>query len=610
MSRLQRGFAITAACALGAAGLLSVPTAAFAADPAIVINEVDSGPADWVEFYNPTSEAFDISGYEIRDNSDDHRWAFSAGTTIAAGEFLVVEADSIGVVDGAPARFDAPIGIGSADEIRLFTPAGELIDRTGAWEGHANINGDEIAATLARCLDGVGDFALAYATPGAANNCVPPMVAINEVESDGDPDWIELVNPTTEALDVSGMVVKDDDDTHEYAIADGTSIPAHGYLVIDDLDFGIGKDDTVRLFDGDQLVDSTSWGTTHVAATWGRCPDITGSFAATAEATPGAANSCEDEVAGAPWPGSADVRVLDEAPMFLEDSSGLDVQETADGTFLWAVDNGEGRIWKLDASADGAVSPADGWAESKRVRFQKDANTPDAAGPDTEGITVDGAGMVYVASERDNSEKGVNQNKILQVDPNSSASDLIALTEWDLTNLLPAVGANLGIEAVEWVPDAALTGKLFDDEAQAAYDSSVYAEKTDGLFFVAVEDGGGVYAFALSADGSAELVSTIDPGLAGVMALDYDAVLGVLWAVCDDGCGGKSAQITLNGTDAPGIAHFARAAGLPDINNEGFATAPASMSVDGQRPVWWFADGYAAEALRVGTLAGGEAGGA
>ena len=88
------------------------------------------------------------------------------------------------------------------------------------------------------------------------------------------------------------------------------------------------------------------------------------------------------------------------------------------------------------------------------------------------------------------------------------------------------------------------------------------------------------------------------------MGLDYDTVRNTLWAVCDDGCQGRSAEITLNGTAKPGIAHYARPAGMPDINNEGFATAPASLSVDGQRPVWWFADGFASEALRVGTLPG------
>ncbi|WP_102194298.1 lamin tail domain-containing protein [Microbacterium aurantiacum] len=702
----------------------------------IVINEVDSQPADWVEFHNPGSEALDISSYEIRDNSDDHRWQFRADTLIGAGEFLVVEESTIGVVDGAEAAFRDPIGIGSADRIRLYDTTGTLIDDTQMWDGHAAIGGDSIAATLARCPDGVGAFVLAHATPGATNSCVMPDVAINEIESNGDAtdwvevvntgsaavdisawtvmdddptghagdaaplpagtvldpgayfvfdqpaafsfglgngdtvtirdangntvaehayvahaegvwarcadgtgdfadqalstkgmrnacgrpvrineiesdggfpdDWVELANPTAEALDVSGIVVKDDDDAHSYAIPAGTSIAAGGHLVIEreQLGFGLGGGDAVRVFDGDLIVDETTWGEGHPATSWGRCADITGAFAVTAESTKGAANVCAGEIVFSPWPGSAEVRALDNTPTFLEDSSGLDVQETADGAVMWAVDNGEGRIWKLDARADGSVEKADGWSEGKRVRFQKDASDPGAAGPDTEGITVDGDGAVYVASERDNANKGVNQNVVLKVDPDAAAGDLVAQQEWDLTALLPAVGANLGMEAVEWVPDAALAGALFDDSTGAAYDPSDYAGHGGGLFFVAIEDNGHVYAFALGADGGANLVSEIAPGLAGVMALDYDSVRGVLWAVCDDGCQGRSAEITLNGTAQPGLAHFERPAGMPDINNEGFATAPASLSVDSQRPVWWFADGFATEALRTGTLPG------
>ena len=702
----------------------------------IVINEVDSQPADWVEFYNSGDAALDISGYEIRDNSDDHRWQFLPGTQIAAGGFLVVEEGTIGLVDGAETAFRDPIGIGSADRIRLFDAGGAQIDDTLPWEGHAEIDGDSAAATLARCPDGEGAFVLAHPTMGAANSCVMPDVVINEIESngdatdwvevvnsgstavdlsgwtlmDGDPvghaaettplpagtvlepgahfvfdqptdfvfglgngdtvtvrdanlnvvdehvydvhaagvlarcadgsgdfidlavstkgqsnacgnavrinevesdggspgDWVELVNPTASVLDVSGIIVKDDDDTHSYAIPAGTTIGAGGYLVVEgaDLGFGLGGGDTVRLFDDGLLVDSTTWGEGHAATTWGRCPDVTGAFAVTAESTRGAANICAGEIEIAPWPGSAEVRVLDTAPTFLEDSSGLDVQETADGSFLWAVDNGDGRIWKLEAHADGSFSQIPGWESGKRVRFQKDAADPGAAGPDTEGITVDGDGAVYVASERDNSAKGVNRNTVLKVDPEASAGDLVAEQEWDLTALLPDVGANLGMEAVQWVPDSALEGALFDINSGTAYDAADYPGHGGGLFFVAVEDNGHVYAFALAADGQATLVSEIAPGLTGVMALDYDSVLDVLWTVCDDGCQGQSAQITLNGTAQPGLAHFARPAGMPDINNEGFATAPASLSVDGERPVWWFADGFASEALRVGTLPG------
>lgn len=698
------------------------------------INEVDSQPADWVEFHNPGTEALDVSGYEIRDNSDDHRWRFAAGTEIAAGAYLVVDEGTIGLVDGIPTPFRDPIGIGSTDRIRLYDTAGTLIDDTLPWSAHASIDGDTAAATFARCPDGTGDFGLAFATPGAANTCVLPDVAINEIESNGDAtdwievvntgstpvdlsgwsvmdddplghadqttplaegtvvapgerfvfdqnthfvfglgngdtvtlrdadgttvdehvypahadgvlarcpdgtgdfvdapvatrgsanacgtpvrinevesdggspdDWVELVNPTSEALDISGLVLKDDDDAHSSVIPAGTVIPAGGYVVVDRaaLGFGLGDGDRVRLFEGDQLVDEAVWGAGHASPTWGRCPDATGAFAATAESTKGGANVCAGEVSVSPWPGSAEVRVVDDAPMFLEDSSGLDIQETADGAVIWAVDNGEGRIWKLDARADGSVAKADGWETGKRVRFAKDAADPAAAGPDTEGITVDGAGRVYVASERDNNAKGVNQNVVLRVDPDAAAGDLIADREWDLTALLPAVGANLGMEAVQWVPDTALAGLLFDDRAGRPYDPADHPGHGDGLFLVAVEDTGHVYAFALRDDGGATLISEIAPGLPGVMALDYDSVLGAIWAVCDDGCAGRSAQITLDGTATPAIAHFARPAGMPDINNEGFVTAPASLAVDGRRPVWWFADGFTVEALRVGSL--------
>lgn len=700
---------------------------------AVVLNEVDSQPADWVELYNPGDVAFDLTGWELRDNSDDHRWTFLPGTSIAAGGFLVVDEATIGLVDGAQTAFRDPIGIGSVDRIRLFDPTGALSDDTLPWNGHAAIDGDFAAATLGRCPDGIGAFITAHPTPGAANSCVLPDVAINEIESNGDAtdwveivnlgsapvdisgwtvmdddphghagettplpagtmlapgayfvfdqphdfafglgngdtatvrtatgltvdehvytahadgvwgrcpdgtgdfadlavstkglrnacgnpvrinevessaesggDWVELVNPTASALDVSGIVISDDDDAHRHELPAGTTIAAGARLVVDDLGFGLGGADSVRLFEDSVLIDETSWAA-HAAVTWGRCPDATGTFTETAESTPGARNVCAGEIAFSPWPGSAEVRVVDATPTFLEDSSGLDVQETADGVFLWAVDNGEGRIWKLQAQADGSVAKAAGWEAGKRVRFQKDAADAGAAGPDTEGITVDGSGLVYVASERDNSAKGVNQNVVLQVDPEAADGDLVAQREWDLTAALPAVGANLGIEAVEWVSDAALAGALFDVTTGAAYDPATHPGHGDGLFFVAVEDNGHVYAFAFAADGSVTLVSEIAPGLAGVMGLDYDTVRGTLWAVCDDGCQGRSAEIALNGTAQPTVSHYERPADMPDINNEGFVTAPASLSVDGQRPVWWFADGFAAEALRVGTLPG------
>lgn len=633
---------------LGAANNCAVPEQ----PGSVLLNEIDSGPADWIELINPGTGDLDLSGYELRDNSDDHRWFFAGGTTIAAGARLVVEASTAGVdANGTPQTFTAAIGIGGSDSIRLYDDAGTQLD-TYAWAGHPAIDGNEAAASWARCPDATGGFALANGTPGQPNSCVLPAVAVNEVESNGDAtDWVEVVNTGSQPIDLTGWTLIDSDPIGHAGdvtpVAAGTTLAPGAFFVFDGgthFGFGLGGADVASIRNAAGLtVVEYAWAD-HAAVTWARCPDGTGAFGDASVATKGQPNACgggpvdpvDPDVAV--WPGAADVTVIDETQMFEGDSSGLDAQQTADGVVLWAVDNGTGLFWKLDASADGSVAFADGWNAGKRVRFQRDAENPGAAGPDAEGITVDDAGRLYIASERDNSNKGVNQNVILAVDPDAEGPDVVAEQEWDLTASLPQVAANTGLEAVEWVPDAALDGLLVDATTSAPYDPTRYPGHGDGLFFVAVEDNGVVYAYALNADGTSTQVAAIDPGLGGVMALDYDTVLDRLWALCDNGCEGRGAGITFTGA-APTIELFARPAGMPNLNNEGFATAPASLSTAADaeaadapeatapaaaqltresrlevsaladaaataRPAWWFADGEQPAALRAGTVPG------
>ncbi|MEE6297320.1 lamin tail domain-containing protein [Georgenia wangjunii] len=689
-----------------------------------VLNEIDSAPADWVELTNPGETAVDLTGYELRDNSDDHRWALPAGTVLEPGAYLVLDDSDFGAV----------MGLGGADSVRLFDADGALVQEA-SWTEHAHLDGDEAAATLVRCPDGVGAFTVAFTTPGSANVCPVPTVAINEVESNGDTtdwvevvntgtdavdvsgwtvmdddpvghgadvtplpagtvlepgeffvfagdrdfgfglgkadrvtlreasgttvaeyvwedhaattfgrcpdgvgefvlqgastkgapndcgspvrlneiessdaeagDWVELVNPTAAAVDLGGLVLQDSDDSHSYTIPAGATLAAGGYHVVEeaDLGFGLGGEDAVRLVDadGETVVDEHAW-TAHASATYGRCPDGVGTMTQTDEPTKGAANLCPGEARVLPWLGGQTTRVLDAEPMFGGDSSGLDFQWDGDSGVLWAIDNGTGTLVKLDVDATGAVVPASGWEDGRRVRYAKDAGDPAAAGPDTEGVTVAGDGTLYVAAERDNADKGTNWNVVLRVDPAVAGTDLVAVAQWDLTGSLPDVSANTGIEAVEWVPDTALAGLLVDAGTGEPYDPADHPGHGDGLFFVAVEDNGGVYAYALGEDGSATQVAAIDPQLGGVMGLDHDTVRGVLWAMCDDGCDGMHAQITLNGTGTPDVVHVEPPATLPNLNHEGFATATADLCVAGVRPAWWFADGEEPAALRTGTL--------
>lgn len=106
-------------------------------------------------------------------------------------------------------------------------------------------------------------------------------VIINEImynadESQESDDWIELYNTGDSSINLAGWALKDEDDSHEFVIPEGTVINANGYLVlakdqslfaeiypeivnvIGEIGFGFsGNSDQVRLFDpAGTLIDS------------------------------------------------------------------------------------------------------------------------------------------------------------------------------------------------------------------------------------------------------------------------------------------------------------------------------------------------------------------
>ena len=601
---LAQGASVT----LGAANDCAAPTMDVSN---LILNEVDSGPLDWVEFYNDGDTPVDISGFVLTDNAPSdttHRYEFPAGTIIEPKSYFVVDGNSFG------------FGLGGADSAMLFPPGSTFaVDEAlmwASWTEHAAVDGDEASYANSRCPNAVGnEFVVAKATPGAFNDCATD-VRINEVESDGDStDWVEVVNASDAPVDISGWTIMDNDPAGHAAdvtpVPAGTVLAPGGYYVFDqnkDFSFGLGKADSATLRNADgAIVAEYSW-TAHAAVSYGRCPDATGDFVDQTASTKGAVNNCGDApvepeptnpTVTIPWPGSPDVTVVDETQMFLEDSSGLDFQETADGGILWGIDNDAATIFKMIVAKDGTLTKDAGWENGKKVRFLTDAGPN---GPDAEGITVAADGTIYLAVERDNNDKGTNFNVILQVNPNATGDVITASQQWDITATLPAVAANTGIEAVEWIPDAAVTGTLWDDAKGKAYDPADYPGHIPGVFITAVEDNGNLYAFSLNADGTHSLISEIEPFLGGVMALDWDPEIGGLWAMCDNGCAGLGTLIMFNGTNEPTLLNAERPASMPDLNNEGFATSQGMCS-DGMRPVWWFADGEVPAALRTGTLA-------
>lgn len=111
-------------------------------------------------------------------------------------------------------------------------------------------------------------------------------VVINEINYNspdgGDAgDWVELYNWGRTDIDISGWVMKDDDDGHQFTVPENTVLAAKGFLVLcrdsadfislhpgvlnvlGEFDYGLGSGgDAVRLFDDfGELVDEVLYGT-------------------------------------------------------------------------------------------------------------------------------------------------------------------------------------------------------------------------------------------------------------------------------------------------------------------------------------------------------------
>jgi hypothetical protein len=190
----------------------------------IFINEINASGGDWVELYNNSAEAVDISGYTMIDNgSNNVPLVIPAGTTVLPDSFIVFE--------------NLPFGLSSTtDGVNLKDASGTPVDAFTYPDGSV-VDGK----TIGRIPDG-GTWTYGLdPTKGYSNTgYVQPVdttqkLFINEFLSSSatsQADWIELYNrDSVNSIDLQGYVLRDSLSSGiSWVIPAGFVIAPKGYI--------------------------------------------------------------------------------------------------------------------------------------------------------------------------------------------------------------------------------------------------------------------------------------------------------------------------------------------------------------------------------------------
>ncbi len=209
--------------------------AATAALEVVRINELVANPSpgedDWIEIFNTDLNLpVSLDGLHIELNG--HLHGFVPHSFLGPQGVRILYSNPS--THREALRFRIP---STGGQLALRNAEGELIDQL--------IYGvQDEGGSLGRLPDGLGEFQIftLNMSPGARN--YPPTdrtVQFNELMTrnqtvhyfgvEGTPDWIELVNLTSEPLRFDGMRLRFSDD-YEWTFPEGASVSGGGYLVI------------------------------------------------------------------------------------------------------------------------------------------------------------------------------------------------------------------------------------------------------------------------------------------------------------------------------------------------------------------------------------------
>ena len=126
---------------------------------------------DWVELYNTTSSAIDLSGMYLSDDVLNYmKWSFPIGTSIPANGYLLVWCDN----DIGQAGLHTNFKLSSLGENLIFSNGATVYDQVTF-----GVQSTDVA--YARCPDGGSTFQLVNPTPEANNGCSASLSELDQL---------------------------------------------------------------------------------------------------------------------------------------------------------------------------------------------------------------------------------------------------------------------------------------------------------------------------------------------------------------------------------------------------------------------------------------------
>lgn len=201
-----------------------------------------AGP-DWFEIYNPAASPVDLNTIYLTDDPSSPgiaKFRPAPLSFIGAGSFTRFVADG----DGSQGRHHVNFSLDAQGEsIRISGTASNVIHTVHFGSQQGGVSEGLLPDGSATTTSFPGS-----ATPGESNYRLIGNAVINEVLSHGTPKGVELYNPSSSAANIGGWFLSDTPRNYrKYRIADGTTIPGGGFLVIPETQFNDGSSNSFAL---------------------------------------------------------------------------------------------------------------------------------------------------------------------------------------------------------------------------------------------------------------------------------------------------------------------------------------------------------------------------